>query len=249
MNRASLSQQGGFFSIATTPIIMNHSNRSVSLFRQHLLTIKNRGSTARRLQSGGNSSGSPAPAATTMEPAADSAAAAAAADRLAYLRKANDQMQKYYATRELMRQGKLKPHPANAKLLESSSQSDGTTAIQAGILIFFLVAFAATPFIGKKIASDSEFRAQYIPSWYDFTIPKPERPWTRQEIHEQIVAVERHLMERAQRGEFTDAKLDDLRSSMNNETSGDNTVEDKRQRAWDRLHPGLADDEDVNEAQ
>jgi hypothetical protein len=230
---------------------MNHGNRSVSLLRRYLVTINNRGSDVRRLQSGGNSNGSPPPATTTMEPAAaDSSAAAAAADRLAYLRKANDQMQKYYATRELMRQGKLKPHPANAKLLESSSQSDGTTAIQAGILIFFLVAFAATPFIGKKIASDSEFRAQYIPSWYDFTIPKPERPWTRQEIHEQIVAVERHLMERAQRGEFTDAKLDDLRSSMNNnENSGDNNVEDKRQRAWDRLHPGLADDEDVNEAQ
>lgn len=153
-------------------------------------------------------------------------------DRLAFMRKANEQMQKYHETRELMRQGKLKPHPNNVKKEESD-----VTVIQAGILLFFLGAFFATPFIGKKIALDHEFRQNYIPSWYDFTVPQPENPWTRKELHEQMMAVEKHLMQRAAQGEFTDEKLNNLKESL----------QDEREKAWDRVHPGLADNEDVND--
>jgi hypothetical protein len=193
------------------------SNRLLASLRKHTLTRYN-GSTRRVQSSRSSSSGNKV---------------AEGGNRMAYLRNANEQMQKYHETRELTRQGKLKPHPNNVKPEESSD----VTAIQAGILVFFLGAFFATPFIGKKIAHDHEFRQKYIPAWYDFTIPRPENPWTRQEIHEQMVAVEKHLMERAAQNEFTDEKLNNLKLSM----------QDERERAWDRVHPGVADDEDVND--
>lgn len=147
------------------------------------------------------------------------------------MKKVTEQMKKYSATKELMRQGKLKPHPNNVK------EETDVTLIQAGILILFLGAFFATPFIGKRIAIDPEFREKYIPSWYDFTIPQPENPWTRQELHEQMVAVEKHLMHRAAKGDFTDEKLKGLEVSLR----------DEREKTWDRLHPGIDDDEDVND--
>lgn len=43
--------------------------------------------------------------------------------------------------------------------------------------------------------------------WYDFRVRAPASAWTRQELHEQVVEVEREMRERAIRGEFTSEKL------------------------------------------
>jgi hypothetical protein len=94
-----------------------------------------------------------------------------------------------------------------------------------------------TPFLGRRIAQDKEFRDKYIPAWYDFTLKKPQHAWTRQEIHEQIVQVQKELHERAIRGDFTEDKLDNMRRHFANRPP--------EEHGWDLLHPGIDEDDDV----
>ena len=170
------------------------------------------------------------------------------------LKDANAQMQKYHETRELMRQGKL------TKLNNKNQQNSSATAAQAGILVVFLVAFMSTPFIGKRIAQDEEFRKKYIPSWYDYTVKRPENAWTRDELHEQMLQVQHDIHTRAIAGEFTPEKLKELQDAMQSPNSSSSIALDemyhphrqgidrsKIPKEWDMVHPGLAADEDLDE--
>ena len=106
-----------------------------------------------------------------------------AAEKHEYLTAANKEMERYHNARELLRQGKLKPKNSTGQKTESGSFNTGMA--QLGVVTLFLMAFMATPLIGKRIAQDEEFR-RMMPSWFDFTVPKPEKPWTREELHEQM---------------------------------------------------------------
>ena len=129
------------------------------------------------------------------------------AERQAYLRDANEQMKLYHDTRERMRLGQLTN--INAHLGPSNA---GKT--QAAVAVLFLAVFFATPFLGRKIAHDDEFRQRWIPKWYDYTVQKPENPWSRDELHEQFLAVQMHLRERAIKGDFAPEKLEKLQSQL-----------------------------------
>jgi len=105
------------------------------------------------------------------------------------------------------------------------------------------VAFLATPFLGKRIAEDEEFRKKWIPSFYDFTIEKPKDAWTRDQIHELIVELKRDLHERAIRGEFTPDKIEEMRRHF----AQDDPRKDAYGNGWDKIHPGVEDDESIEE--
>ena len=77
-----------------------------------------------------------------------------------------------------------------------------------------LCSFLVTPFLGKKIAYDEEFRKKYIPEWYDYTIEKPKSAWTKEELHEQVMLLRTQLHERAIAGEFTPEKLEEMRRNL-----------------------------------
>jgi hypothetical protein len=105
----------------------------------------------------------------------------------------------------------------------------------------FLVAFLATPFLGKRIAEDEEFRKKYIPSFYDFAIERPKNAWTREELHEQIVQLKTELHERAIRGDFTPEKLELMRRNFSQADARDDP------NGWNKLHPGIEDDEEIED--
>lgn len=187
-----------------------------------------------------------------------------------YLRYANKEMQKYHETRELLLKGKI------VKLRDSNHTfSNKQMGIQAGIFGIFIIIFLSTPLIGKKIAQDEEFRKKYIPSWYDYTLPKQEGAWTREEIHESLIKVQNDLRQRTINGEFTPENIeymknnntlsiknkDDVTRYFNEKnkipiTENDeakyyphrvNIKRNKMHDVWDKIHPGLDDDEDPNE--
>jgi hypothetical protein len=189
--------------------------------------------------------GPPSSGATqSLETAATAASTdAAAADRLVYLKEANRQMEKYHQTRELMKQGKLKSK--NAQYGPKNA-----AGAQMAVVGFFLAAFLSMPFLGKKIAQDEEFREKYVPKFMDFTVPKPENPWTRDELHEQMLQIQRDIRERAIRGEFTPEKLQEMKGSLAGMDYPHRSGIDKSKipKGWDKIHPGLDDDEDLNEA-
>ena len=170
-----------------------------------------------------------------------------AAERHEYLKAANAEMERYHHARERFRQGKLKSQNGG-RATESSGFSTGM--IQLGVVGLFLVAFMATPLIGKKIAQDEEFRNTWVPSWYDFTVPKPDNPWTREELHEQMVAVQREIRERAIRGEFSPDKLEELQKTLEGQYAlphRANMPKSAIRKEWGRIHPGVEEGEDVNE--
>lgn len=157
-----------------------------------------------------------------------------------YLHQANLEMSKYHDAREMMRRGQLKSKNSQR------SSSDATQAAQVGVVALFLVSFLATPFIGKKIAQDKEFREKYVPKWYDFTL-KEEKGWTREELHEQMLQVQKDIRERAIRGEFTP---DNLRKMQQNLGAVPLAAESNAQTAaWDKIHPEMIEDDenDLNE--
>jgi hypothetical protein len=193
---------------------------------------------------------------TTNEPATAAVSNVEAAPKLQHvaLKDANAQMQKYHETRELKRQGKL------VNLNGKNQQSNSATAAQAGIMVAFLLAFMSTPFLGKKIAQDEEFRNKYIPAWYDFTVKRPEHAWTRDELHEQMLQVQHDIHTRAIAGEFTPEKLQELQNAMQTPNGSSSLALDdlyhphrkgidrtKIPKEWDMVHPGLASDEDLDE--
>lgn len=76
----------------------------------------------------------------------------------------------YEETRDLMRRGKLASKNSTGRGGGTSTQQYA----QIGIVAAFLAAFMATPFVGRRIAQDEEFRKRWIPSWYDYTVKKPD---------------------------------------------------------------------------
>jgi hypothetical protein len=151
----------------------------------------------------------------------------------------------------MYRQGKFKNQQ---NLARHQSSSAGKNYAQVGILCLFVAAFMSTPFLGKKIATDDEFRARWVPSWYDYTVRKPQNPWTREELHEQMIRVQKDLRERAIRGEFTKEKLQEMQKSFEYHKfpgRGDMAKAPASNPAtpegWDRIHPGIESDSDVNE--
>jgi hypothetical protein len=114
-----------------------------------------------------------------------------------------------------------------------------TTISSASSLV---CAFLLTPFVGRKIAQDEEFKNKYIPSWYDYTIERPKSAWTKEELHEQMVAMQRQLHERAIKGEFTPEKLEEMRRNF------DKVRPEKEEHAhFAKLHPGVDDDEELED--
>jgi hypothetical protein len=175
--------------------------------------------------------------------AATATTAAAGVDRTAYLKEANRQMEKYHQTRELFKQGKLKSQNAH--------RGPKTAAgAQMAVVGFFLAAFLSMPFLGKKIAQDEEFKKKWVPKFMDYTVPKPENPWTRDELHEQMLQIQREIRERAIAGEFTPEKLQQMQGSLAGLDMPHRAGIDKSKipKGWDKIHPGLDDDEDLNEA-
>lgn len=150
------------------------------------------------------------------------------AERDAAMREANDKMKPYFVNR---------PLPTKRR----NTQRDSEHRLQLALAASFLVAFIATPFIGRKIAQDDQFREQWIPKWYDFTLEKPTQAWTRQELHEQMVEVQRQLHERAIAGEFTEEKLEEMRRHLHGVDPQDDV------HGWGKIHPGVDDDEDIEE--
>lgn len=162
------------------------------------------------------------------------------AQREEVLQDANRQMQGYVEARILAKQGKLK-----SKGRGKSDNVKSQNAIQLSLMISLAAAFIASPILGKKIAQDDEFREKYIPSWYDFRVKAPESAWTRDELHEQLVSVERDMRERAIRGDFSPEKLEELKRSMQPRSDlSDEDIMYAEKYGWGRIHPGIDPDED-----
>jgi hypothetical protein len=179
----------------------------------------------------------------TATATATATAATAGVDRTAYLKEANRQMEKYHQTRELFKQGKLKSQNAHRG-------PKNAAGAQMAVVGFFLAAFLSMPFLGKKIAQDEEFKKKWVPKFMDYTVPKPENPWTRDELHEQMLQIQRDIRERAIAGEFTPEKLQQMQGSLAGLDYPHRAGIDKSKipKGWDKIHPGVDDDEDVNEA-
>ena len=113
--------------------------------------------------------------------------------------------------------------------------------LQVGLGMTLLTSFLVSPFLGRKIAYDKEFREKYVPSWYDYSIESPPSAWTREELNWQIMALQKRLAQRAKNGEFTPEKLDKMRREIHQRP------EDERYAHFAKLHPGVDDDEDVED--
>jgi hypothetical protein len=161
-------------------------------------------------------------------------------EREAAVNHANQAMKGYVETRILAKQGKLK-----SKGRGPSEQHKSATAIQLSLLISLGLAFIVSPILGRKIAQDEDFREKYVPDWYDFRVKPPKSAWTREELHHQIIEVEKDMRERAIRGDFTPEKLEELRRSL--QPRSDLSTEDvamAKKYGWGTIHPGIDPDED-----
>ena len=160
------------------------------------------------------------------------------------VRHANKAMKGYTQTRILAKQGKLP-----SKNRRQSEEYQSQNAIQLSLFISLGLAFIISPILGRKIAHDEEFREKYVPDWYDFRIKPPKSAWTRQELHDQIVDVERDMRERAIRGDFTPEKLEELKQTL--QPRSDLSREDiamAKKYNWGAIHPGVdPDDYDEDE--
>jgi len=155
-------------------------------------------------------------------------------ERELLLKEANEKMKAYYTNRppiEKIRQSKRKAH----------AKTDREHYLQALIVGTFFATFVITPFLGKKIATDEAFRKAMVPSWYDFSISRPKSAWTRQEFHEQLIEVQHTLHERAIRGEFSPDKIEEMRRHF------DGVDPDEDEHGWGKLHPGLDEDDDIED--
>lgn len=151
------------------------------------------------------------------------------------LREANAKMAAYHDARLAMKRGQLKSK-------NPSSRQSSAGNIQLAIAGVFVVAFLATPFVGKKIAQDEAFRNKYIPSWYDFTVQKPDKPWTRDELHEQMLQVQKEVRERAIRGDFAPDKLNAMQASLDRLDKQSHGETRGVPYGWDSIHPGAGSD-------
>ena len=161
--------------------------------------------------------------------------------RMEVLHKANETMKTYHNARLAKLRGEL---PSKQK-----NKERGINPLQIAVIGVFLIGFAASPFLGKKIARDKEFREKYVPAWYDFTIKRPTSEMTREEVHEQILQLQKEIRGRAIAGDFSDEKIAKMRRYMDG-LDPDNNKEfnpANDEHAWSKLHPGVEDDEDVEE--
>ncbi len=158
-----------------------------------------------------------------------------AAERETALRSANEKMRQYVINRPSL--DKVKPK----RKFGDGPRSD-QHYVQFAAVSFFLSAFLITPFLGKKIASDEDFRKKYIPKWYDYSLEKPDYAWTRQELHEQMVQLQIDLQERAIKGDFTPEKLEEMKAQRRQFMG-----KEKNAHGWDQLHPGIDEDDDVED--
>ena len=152
----------------------------------------------------------------------------------AALEKANESMKAYYS------------YPVEkviaAKKARFNNRHRGKDFyLQLGLGMSLLCSFLATPFIGRKIAYDEEFKKKYIPSWYDYTLEKPTSAWTRAELQEHLVKLRTELHERAIRGEFTPEKLEEMRRNL------EKKPEKAEHAHFAQLHPGVDDDEELED--
>lgn len=187
-----------------------------------------------------------------------------ASERHEALRDANEKMKFYYENRPSLKE--LNKH-------KKKFGDENHHFIMAGAMSTFLCLFLFTPFLGKvsrsslvlfnffllvelirtlfvtsffscheqKIATDDEFREKYIPKFYDYSIEKPDYAWTRAELHEQMVQLQMDLHKRAINGEFTPEKLEEMRRHF------DGVNPEKDEHGWGKIHPGVDDDEDIEE--
>ena len=164
------------------------------------------------------------------------------------IRQANEAMQGYVQTRILAKQGKLK----SKRPPRDETTSGRQHMVQLGLLGSLLVAFVASPFLGRKIARDQEFREKYVPEWFDFSVKQPPASsyYTRQEMHEQMLALDEELHERARQGEFSPDNLKKIRRKLEHPLGRNVSDEDvamAEKYGWNKIHPGLADDEDEDD--
>ena len=101
--------------------------------------------------------------------------------------------------------------------------------------------FLITPFLGRKIAYDEEFKEKYVPSWYDFTVERPKNAWTKEELQREITMLQTKLHERAIAGEFTPEKLEAMRRTINRKP------EKEEHAHFAKMHPGVDDDEELED--
>eukprot|EP00534_Pseudo-nitzschia_fraudulenta_P001176 CAMPEP_0201130404 /NCGR_PEP_ID=MMETSP0850-20130426/39777_1 /ASSEMBLY_ACC=CAM_ASM_000622 /TAXON_ID=183588 /ORGANISM="Pseudo-nitzschia fraudulenta, Strain WWA7" /LENGTH=200 /DNA_ID=CAMNT_0047400159 /DNA_START=104 /DNA_END=706 /DNA_ORIENTATION=- len=158
--------------------------------------------------------------------------------------RANKAMKGYTQTRILAKQGKLP-----SKNRRQSEEHRSANAIQFSLFITLGIAFVVSPILGRKIAHDDEFREKYVPDWYDFRVKPPKSAWTRKELHDQIVDVERDMRERAIKGDFTPEKLEELKQTLQprSDLSNDD-ISMAKKYGWGAIHPGVdPDDYDEDE--
>merc|ERR1719287_253712 len=146
--------------------------------------------------------------------AADGKKQLTAAERDAVLERANESMRAYYSypPEKLLA---LKKSKFNAM------HRDKTFFLQLGLGVSLLCTFILSPFIGRKIAYDDEFRKKYIPKWYDYSIEQPKSAWTREELNKHIMRLQGELHARAIAGDFAPDKLEDLRRARDGGGAGE----------------------------
>ncbi|KAL7500084.1 hypothetical protein ACHAWT_009046 [Skeletonema menzelii] len=152
----------------------------------------------------------------------------------AALEKANESMKEYY-------QYPVEKVIAAKKAQFNKRHRGKEFYLQLGLGMSLLCSFLATPFVGRKIAYDEEFKQKYIPSWYDYTLEKPKSAWTRAELQEHLVKLRTELHERAIRGEFTPEKLEEMRRNL------EKKPEKAEHAHFAQLHPGVDDDEELED--
>ena len=152
----------------------------------------------------------------------------------AALEKANESMKAYY-------QYPVEKVIAAKKARFNNRHRGKDFFLQLGLGMSLLCSFLATPFVGRKIAYDEEFKQKYIPSWYDYTLEKPKSAWTRAELQEHLVKLRTELHERAIRGEFTPEKLEEMRRNL------EKKPEKAEHAHFAQLHPGVDDDEELED--
>ena len=152
----------------------------------------------------------------------------------AALEKANETMKEYYS---------FPPEKVIAakKARFEDRHRDKGFYLQLGLAMTMLCSFLVTPFLGRKIAYDDDFRKKYIPEWYDYTIEKPKSAWTKEELHQQVMLLRRQLHERAIAGEFTPEKLEEMRRNLQRKP------ENPKYAHFAQIHPGVDDDEDIED--
>jgi len=151
----------------------------------------------------------------------------------ATLEKANESMKAYYSyPPDKLLALKKKRFEERHKGKEFYFQ----VALGMGMLCTFIV----TPFLGRKIALDEEFKKKYVPEWYDFSVEKPKSAWTKEELHQQVMTIQRQLHERAIAGEFTPEKLEGMRRNLQKKPP-------EEYAHFSQLHPGVDDDEELED--